>query len=297
MNAATTAIRHSKRRVPVAAEASRGRGRNGMGFLASLGCVSLLALAQSGAAWAQTAPSLGAAGPYAITASTLSNTGSTVVIGDVCFTTGPGTALVLTGTSVTPCSGTNSTPGTVLGDETTALGDLNGQPCTDIAGAVTLDMFMGGIIPPGCYNFSGAITTTGSATVTLNGNGVYIFRSGTSLTTGAGSTFSLTNGAAAGNVFWAPVAATTLGANSSIVGTIIDEAGITLGNNVDLQGRVLASNATVTSNADTINLPAAPPPVIPVPTLWEWALIMFAGLLAIAGFAATRRPLRSTIRR
>lgn len=297
MNVETTAIRHSKHRVPVAAAASRRLGRGSVGFLASLGGVALLTLAQSNTAWAQTAPSLGAVGPFALTASTLANSGSTTIVGDVCFTTGPGTALLLTGTSTTPCTGTNSTPGTVLGDETTALGEINGQPCTDIAGAVTLDMFMGGIIPPGCYNFSGAITTTGSATVVLSGNGIYIFRSATTLSTGANSTFTLINGAAAGNVYWAPVSATTLGADSSIVGTIIDEAGITLENNVNLQGRALASNATVTSTGDTINLPSTPPPVFPAPTLSQWALILFGGLLGIAGFAAARRPLRRAIRR
>ena len=52
-------------------------------------------------------------------------------------------------------------------------------------------------------------------TVTLTGPGVYIFRPGGALTTGDNSLVTLAGGACANDVFWAPVGATTLGANAA----------------------------------------------------------------------------------
>jgi hypothetical protein len=92
--------------------------------------------------------------------------------------------------------------------------------------------------------------------VTLNGAGVYIFRSsGGALTTGANSQINL-NGACANNVFWAPVGATTLGATSTFVGNILDAAGIAIGLNANLTGRALAFGGTVSTNANTITVPS-----------------------------------------
>jgi hypothetical protein len=58
----------------------------------------------------------------------------------------------------------------------------------------------------------------------------------------------------------------------------------------------LAVGALVTSNGNNVAPAAATlifgPSVAPVPTLAEWAMIMLAALLAIAGFAAMRRQAR-----
>jgi hypothetical protein len=127
------------------------------------------------------------------------------------------------------------------------------------------------VIPPGCYFRAGAIDITANGLVTLSGNGVYIFRStGGAVTTGANSQVVLAGGACAGNVFWAPVGATTLGATSSFVGSILDAAGINVGLNAALTGRALAFGGTVTTNASTITVPPAcpaPPPAAPTTTI------------------------------
>lgn len=68
--------------------------------------------------------------------------------------------------------------------------------------------------------------------MTLDGAGTYIFRPTGALGTTAGSSVIL-NGASECDVFWAPTAATTLGANSTFIGTVIDAAGITIGNTVN----------------------------------------------------------------
>jgi hypothetical protein len=191
-------------------------------------------------------------------------------------------------------------------DQGLALANLNGQPCTSLgAGAITLDSIViganpPGTIPPGCYSSGGAMNVTATTTVTLNGPGVYIFRPGGALNTGANSRVILAGGACASNVFWAPVGATTLGANAALsptptfVGNILDAAGITIGHFANLTGRALAFGGTVTTDANTITVPTcvSGSGVGGVPTLSEWAMVMLAALLAVAGFKAMRRRAR-----
>lgn len=269
-----------------------------------LACLGLGAL--SGfvpAASAQVAPSLGSLSTYGIASSTFTNTtAGTNVTGDVCFTTGPAVAATVSGTTG-PCPASAGT------DQSGALAIINGQTCTALPAGNLDTVVIGanppGVIPPGCYFRAGAINITANGIVTLSGDGVYIFRStGGAVTTGANSQVVLAGSACAGNVFWAPVGATTLGANSTFVGNILDAAGITLGNLAVLQGRALAFGGTVTTDANTITVPpacAAPPPPTPpggpaaaaaVPTLSEWAMIALAMLLAMAGFAAIRKRSR-----
>lgn len=228
-----------------------------LSFAASPARVGFLAfLLAAGAATAQVAPSLGSESTFGIVSSTFTNTAAgTTVNGDVCFTTGPVFPATVTGTTG-PC------PAAAGPDQTNAIGVINGQTCTTLpAGpleAIVIGTNPPGVIPPGCYTRAGAIDITANGTVTLNGNGVFIFRStGGALTTGANSRVLLAGGACAGNVFFAPVGATTLGAASVFVGNILDAAGITLGAGSALTGRALAFGGTVTTDASTITVPGA----------------------------------------
>ena len=272
--------------------------RIAVGPLADLAFVALFAVSTS--ALAQTAPSLGSLTPFGVVSSTYTNTAAgTVINGNLCFTTGPAVAPVVTGT-------TGACPASAGADQNLALATINGQACVSLgAGAITLNsVIIGanppGVIPPGCYSSGGAMNVTATTTVTLNGAGVYIFRPGGDLTTGANSRVILAGGACASDVFWAPVGATTIGANAAVsptptfVGTIFRGAAaglsITLGQFANLTGRALAFGSTVTTDANTISVPTcAPFGAFPVPTLSEWAMIMLAGLMAFAGFAALRR--------
>jgi hypothetical protein len=305
MNAQITRSQHVALRV-AEAEADSRFSRNYPRWRASLGLAALLSLAQIDAAFAATAPSLGSESPYAIVSSTFTNSNTppqTIVTGDICYTTPPVTAPVTHNGVVVgpPCP-----PQTGV-DQGNALANLNGQPCTSLgAGAVALDsVIVGanppGVIPPGCYSSGGAMNVTLSTNVTLNGAGVYIFRPGGALNTGANSNVILANGACASDVFWAPVGATTLGANAALsltptfVGNILDAAGITIGHFANLTGRALAFGGTVTTDAVTITVPTCAPFVggsTGIPTLSQWAMIVLAVLLAIAGFAAMRRQSR-----
>jgi hypothetical protein len=254
---------------------------------------------------AATAPPLGSTATYGVVSDTFTNSNTapqTIINGDVCFTTGPVTPpLTINGTTATPCA-----PATGI-DQGLALANLNGQACVSLgAGAVTLDSIViganpPGTIPPGCYSSGGAMNITATTTVTLNGAGVYVFRPGGALTTGANSLLVLAAGACASDVFWAPTGATTLGANAALSpvptfsGNILDAAGISIGHFANLTGRALAFGGTVTTDAATITVPSCVPfggSAIAAPTLSEWAMILLTGLLALGGFAALRRQER-----
>ncbi|MDR3387912.1 MAG: ice-binding family protein [Rudaea sp.] len=283
-------------------------GQNISGLLAGLGFAVFACLLPDGAVLAATAPNLGSTSTYGVVSDTFTNANTspqTTIDGDVCFTTGPTTPpLNITGTTSTPCP-----PQTGV-DEGLALASLNGQVCTSLgAGAVALDSIVvgtnpPGTIPPGCYSSGGAMSVTVSTTVTLNGAGVYIFRPGGALTTGADSTVVLANGACSADVYWAPVGAATLGANSAssstptFVGNILDDAGITIGHFANMTGSALAFGGTVTTDANTITVASCAPlsggTAAAIPTLSEWLSIVLCMLLAIAGIAATgRRAMRS----
>jgi uncharacterized protein YjdB len=135
---------------------------------------------------------------------------------------------------------------TALGDLQTAITDANSRGC-DVSSAAGIDLG-GQTFTPGVYCYAGAITITG--TFAMNGPGVYIFRTSATLDTTANSIVALNGGATADNVFWVPVGATTLGANSFFKGTIMGQsAAITLGDNASLQnGRVLTGSAATLRN-------------------------------------------------
>jgi hypothetical protein len=234
----------------------------------TLGLVSPIA-----ALAANTAPSLGAESTYAIVASTWTNSytsGSgleTAITGGVCYTTKPDTAPIsINGVTVTPLS-LAVVPCTNGGDQTTALANLNAQITDPSCTSLGADVVLSGTYTPGCYKSSGTMDIALGTTVTLNGQGVYIFAPGGAFTTGANSKVVLTNGALAQNVYWVGGGAVTLGANSAtsptptFVGNIfanpIAPSDITVGQFVNIRGRLLAFGHTVTTDEDTITVPTS----------------------------------------
>ncbi len=241
----------------------------------------VLGLTGPTAALAATTPSLGAAATYGLLSTTYVDFVTplqSTINGDVGFTIAP--AQVPLGLQA--IYGPGAPYATAGIDQGTALTALNIQACTPILGAlnaVTIGANPPGTFPPGCYTMAGAMIITLGTSVTLDltaAGGVgstWIFKStGGALTTGADSFITLANGASACDVFWVPVGATTIGAYTGalpnvtklFIGTIIDDAGITLGANSSLLGRALSFASTVTlgDNA-TINVPVCAVPPVP----------------------------------
>jgi hypothetical protein len=265
-----------------------------------------LLLLPSSAALAFASPAdvnLATAGEFSVLAgTTVTNTGATVVSADA----GVGGNLgVSPGTAVTHFPpGTVTAPGTIhAGDATASLAqDAAGAAAVDIAGRTPNQSFdpvydlVGQTFNAGVYNAPTSLAVGGvGATVTLDGqnnpDAVFIFQIGSTLVTGASSTVALVNGAQACHVFWQVGSSATLGANSTFNGTIIAAASASLGDSVNLQGRVLAGTGAVTLIDDSIHTPACAPTsgVSQAPLFGRaaWALLL-AAFVAGAGVLAVR---------
>jgi hypothetical protein len=95
---------------------------------------------------------------------------------------------------------------------------------------------------------------------------VYVFQIPSTLITASGSQVSLTGGATAANVFWQVGSSATLGSGSTVNGTIMAYASITLDTGAVLNGRALAEVGAVTLDDNAVTNPGGtlPPPTLAV---------------------------------
>ncbi len=216
-------------------------------------------------AWAQTAPPLGSAQSFAVLgASTVTNTGPTIITGDLGVS--PGTSC--TGFPA-PCTGG---VGVVNGTIYTGAGSLAGaaesaalvaysvlvaEPCgTNLTGKI-LGTSPGAVtLSPGVYCFP-ATSAQLTGTLTLDGNGVYVFQIGSTLTTASNSSVVLANGATAGNVFWQVGSSATLGTDTVFAGSILALTSDTVTTGTSVTGRVFALNGAVTLDSNAITAVAS----------------------------------------
>jgi len=181
---------------------------------------------------------------------TVTNTGSTTVSGDVGVS--PGTAVTgfppgLAGGAIHIADGAAALAQTTL---TAAYIDAAGRSgATSVAGDV-----VGQTLTTGVYKSSSSLAVSGDVTLDAQGNpdAVFIFQISSTLTTGSGSRVVLANGAKACNVFWQVGSSATLGTNSVFKGNILALTSITITTGVNLEGRALARNGAVTLDADVI---------------------------------------------
>lgn len=154
--------------------------------------------------------------------------------------------------------------GTSVADAAALKAVLIALPGVDItATAAALETtnigFGAGVFTPDVYTTASAIGVTASGTITLSGDGDYVFISTAgALTFGANTTIILTNGAKASKIFW--VAATDLsstGANSILKGNFLS-VDATVASTNTFEGRILASgDVTIDGTATNIFLPLA----------------------------------------
>jgi hypothetical protein len=84
---------------------------------------------------------------------------------------------------------------------------------------------------------------------------VFVFQVGSTLTVPPDSGVFLTGAARAANVFWQVGDSATVGANSTMNGTIMADESVTLGSRATLDGRALARNGAVTLDRNVLTLP------------------------------------------
>ncbi|MHB8458173.1 MAG: ice-binding family protein [Acidimicrobiales bacterium] len=211
---------------------------------------------------AQAPVGLGKAASFAVLAgTTVTNTGSSVVSGDLGVS--PGTSI------------TGFPPGVVINGAQHSADTLAGQAQSDLTTAYidaasrtpanTVSTDLGGqTLSPGVYKAASSLSLTG--TVTLNGNGnpnaVFIFQAGSTLITASNSAVSLTGGTQACNVFWQVGSSATLGTTTTFVGSILALTSVSVQTATTVAGRVLARNGQVSLDDNTITVPtcSAPPP-------------------------------------
>jgi hypothetical protein len=231
--------------------------------------------------------------------STVTNTGSTLVSGNVGVS--PGTSVtgfppgVVTNGTIYSAGATAAQAQVEL---TAAYNTAMGLPCP--AGNVLTGTNLGTLtLAPGVYCFSSSAQLTGTLTLNAGGNqnGQFIFQIGSTLTTASSSAVVLQNLAQAGNVFWQVGSSATLGTATTFSGNILASASITLNTGATLAGRALASTGAVTLAGNTIAVPGlgssnGPPPV-PAPS----SLILVAIGLVCAGMYQARERLLALFKR
>ena len=239
---------------------------------------------------------LGTAQAYGVLgASTVTNTGPTVITGSVGVSPGAAVTGFPPGTASGPIHAADAAALQAQTDTTLAYNFLAGQPC-----GTTLSGDLGGrTLVPGVYCYGAGAQLTG--TVTLDGLGnpasLFIFQVGSALTTASGSRVNLINGTQACNVWWQVGSSATLGTTTSFAGTLIALASDTLTTGATIVGRALARTGAVTLDTNTITIPSCTSasgggPASGIPTLSEWGILILASLMALAALGFMRRQKR-----
>jgi hypothetical protein len=214
---------------------------------------------------AQPTVNLGTTSSFAVLAgSTITNTGPTTINGDAGGDVGlsPGTAF--TGRADVTLSGAVHLADAVAiqakSDLVTAYNDAVGRtPVTRISTELG-----GTTLTPGTYDSAdGTFQITGTLTLDAQGDpdGVFIFKTDSTLITASDSRINLINSARYCRIFWKVGSSATLGTNSHFVGHIFALISITANNGAAVQGQLLARNGAVTLDTNTITngICAAPP--------------------------------------
>jgi len=197
-----------------------------------------------------------------IATSSISSTGSVQVNGDVGLH--PGTSQGIPPAQVNGTIHVNDPQ--VLQAQADLLAAYN-DAVSRSTNSQTLPGNLGGLtFAPGLYTNSTSVLISGAGpgnNVTLDAGGdanaVFIFKMGSTLTTGPGSQVILAGGAQAKNVFWQVGTSATIDTTTAFKGNVLAAVSITLNTGAVVQGRMFAGSAggaaSVTVNAASVTVP------------------------------------------
>ena len=232
---------------------------------------------------------LGTAGSYAVLgASTVTNTGSSVINGNLGVSAG--------------CAVTGFPPGIVNGktnecnaaarhaqrDLTTAFNQGMGMFKT---GTLTGQDLGGQTLTEGVYFFYSSAQLTGVLTLTGKPGAVFVFQIYSTLTTASNSSVifinSLTNKPMNDpHIYWVVGTSATLGTSTKFAGNILALASITLNTGASITcGSALARNGAVTMDTNTITKGCGRTATVPEPGTIS---LMGSGLVILAGVVRRR---------
>ena len=241
---------------------------NKMRFISILLTVLLVVMMMSATSIimaAQPTVNLGTTSGFAVLAgTTITNTGPTTINGDAGGDVGLSPGTVFTGQASVTMSGAVHLADAVAiaakDDLVIAYNDADGRlPVTRIPTELG-----GATLTPGTYDSAdGTFQITGTLTLDAQGDpdGVFIFKTASTLITASNSNVNLINSARYCRTFWKVGSSATLGTNSNFVGHIFALTSITANTSATVQGQLLARNGAVTLDTNTITngICAAPP--------------------------------------
>lgn len=201
------------------------------------------------------AQSLGTAQAFGVLGgSAVTNTGSSVVTGDVGVFPGTSITGFPPGTATGVIRSADGVAQQAQSDLTTAYNAAALATCTDNRTGEDLG---GDTLTPGVYCFDSSAFLTGTLTLDFQGNpdALFIFQIGSTLTTASGSSVAVINSGGEScptNVFWQIGSSATLGTTTTFTGNILALSSITMNTGSVLNGRALARNGAVTLASNTI---------------------------------------------
>jgi hypothetical protein len=200
-------------------------------------------------------PPMGTASSFAVLgASTVTNTGPTVLVGNLGVS--PGTAI--TGFGPGTFTGTEHAGDAVALQAQTDVGTAMTYASGEACGFNLTGQDLGGMtLNPGVYCFDSSAGLTGVLKLNAHGNphAAWLFKIGSTLTTASASKVVLINGARPTNhcnITWLVGSSATLGTTTKFLGNILAVASITLTTGVTSRGGMYAHNAAVTMDTNNI---------------------------------------------